>query len=769
MRESELRESERGEREWITVRNRRRGRVRVEQPTDRADPRQNYKGNRFGQQGNWRNRMDITSYYFTRFSDETMEKELWMEFKKWGDVREIFVSRQRNKRGRRYGFVRFKGVTDDKRLERQLDNIIIGGLKMYVNLPKYGRDNRTQRSFTANHGRQGQAENVNDEIAAARDVAAHGIAPKRTYAKILNTSTVKIGQRRFLTRNQHSQGGSHSSVQLQVGEKGWYTDAWVGRLKKIELCERAEDEIFWTLGSDVTPKYLGDDMIILMGLSDMKAEALIKEEVDKGSSLFYSLERWKPEMRPGNKLVWIQCWGIPLAAWDIEHIRKIVAATGDLVDVDDDVEEKRRLDRARVLIRTPWQPVIQHSVTVHIGAETHTVFMVEETNNGEGLLVRHGRSTAGSSEEIFSEDTDPDSPFSRLSVFLSGTIADNHVSGPLARRIQKTSSDGHGSQHGGGQLVRWAEKLPSGEEGIEDPLDKDRCSRVHCPNLETYLSDTDRRIHFEGGAVEPSLEADAACGKMETHNVQISDNWEAKNDLHVRKSKGRMESILEIKTNDLTHGEQEVETDCFKGAQQHSYKFKMPLDPSAEPDGPNSNLGLGKNIPDEALQGLSIDYTGLNSNTHGDKSPEQVTNNYQQLRELGSKWKVYSRGTGCRKNKAHVNNSNTPCKENSHPQHKLTQAIKEMEAAKQGNDGQHAPPDSGPREPETESEKSRASQTKIPCNNYIREEASAQWEMAKILGMTSGEEQSTIIDKITTMEIRDRKEAEALGKRNISS
>ncbi|KAG5099511.1 hypothetical protein JHK82_044563 [Glycine max] len=311
-------------------------------------------------------------------------------------------------------------------------------------------------------------------------------------------------------------------------------------------------------------------------------------------------------------------------------------------------------------------------------------------------------------------DTDPDSPFSRLSVFLSGTIADNHVSGPLARRIQKTSSDGHGSQHGGGQLVRWAEKLPSGEEGIEDPLDKDRCSRVHCPNLETYLSDTDRRIHFEGGAVEPSLEADAACGKMETHNVQISDNWEAKNDLHVRKSKGRMESILEIKTNDLTHGEQEVETDCFKGAQQHLYKFKMPLDPSAEPDGPNSNLGLGKNIPDEALQGLSIDYTGLNSNTHGDKSPEQVTNNYQQLRELGSKWKVYSRGTGCRKNKAHVNNSNTPCKENSHPQHKLTQAIKEMEAAKQGNDGQHAPPDSGPREPETESEKSRASQTKIP-------------------------------------------------------
>ena len=68
------------------------------------------------------------------------EEELWTIFKKWGDVREIFISRQRNKGGRRYGFVRFKGVSDETRLERQLDNIIVGGLKMHVNIPKYGRE-----------------------------------------------------------------------------------------------------------------------------------------------------------------------------------------------------------------------------------------------------------------------------------------------------------------------------------------------------------------------------------------------------------------------------------------------------------------------------------------------------------------------------------------------------------------------------------------------------------------------------------------------------
>ena len=54
-------------------------------------------------------------------------------------MREIFISKHRNKGGRRYVFVKFKGVSNERRLERQLDNIIVGGLKLYVNVLKYGR------------------------------------------------------------------------------------------------------------------------------------------------------------------------------------------------------------------------------------------------------------------------------------------------------------------------------------------------------------------------------------------------------------------------------------------------------------------------------------------------------------------------------------------------------------------------------------------------------------------------------------------------------
>jgi len=60
-------------------------------------------------------------------------------FQKWARVKEVFISRHLNRWGRRFGFVRFFPVPNEVRLEKQLDQIYMGSLKLYVNLPKYRR------------------------------------------------------------------------------------------------------------------------------------------------------------------------------------------------------------------------------------------------------------------------------------------------------------------------------------------------------------------------------------------------------------------------------------------------------------------------------------------------------------------------------------------------------------------------------------------------------------------------------------------------------
>ena len=67
---------------------------------------------------NWRDHRNISSFYFTRFPEDTTEDELWKIFRRAGDVREVFIPNKRNRTGRRYGFVRFIGVDNVQQWER---------------------------------------------------------------------------------------------------------------------------------------------------------------------------------------------------------------------------------------------------------------------------------------------------------------------------------------------------------------------------------------------------------------------------------------------------------------------------------------------------------------------------------------------------------------------------------------------------------------------------------------------------------------------------
>ena len=126
------------------------------------------------------------------------------------------------------------------------------------------------------------------------------------------------------------------------------------------MVDRLEEELLWDGGEDVRPKYLGGDMVLLMGLSDTRVEDLCREEDENGLSMFHTLEKWSPTLKSGFRLVWVQCWGVLLHAWDMENIKNIAGVVGGVVEIHDDVADLQCLDRARVLIKTPWHLTINH-------------------------------------------------------------------------------------------------------------------------------------------------------------------------------------------------------------------------------------------------------------------------------------------------------------------------------------------------------------------------------------------------------------------------
>ena len=315
--------------EWKTVRSRKSRYLRTQATGGKGRRQQTIRRN-------WRDGSDITSFFFTRFPEEVTEAELWTYFRQWGEVKEIFIPNRRNKEGRRYGFVRLKGVADKRSVERDLDNSFIRGLKLHVNIPKYGRGEATKDEIQHKlvYKEVGMIDNVRKEEASRR--AALSNTTKRSYAEVV-TSPIKRTNHSSRDGNHFvGNGRSWSTLSLDISEddKLRYKNVWVGRLKKLEIFERLEEEVAWHVGPSFSAKYLGDDMTLLLGLSDTSAAEIICEETEQASSLFYSLTKWNPQLRTENRLVWLRCWGIPVVMWKMENIRMIVAAMGDLVDAD---------------------------------------------------------------------------------------------------------------------------------------------------------------------------------------------------------------------------------------------------------------------------------------------------------------------------------------------------------------------------------------------------------------------------------------------------
>ena len=375
---------------WTTVVSRRSLKASQHLSSTGGQPELGGRDTRY--ERNWRNQADITSYYFTHFPDEANEELLWWHFKKWGDVREVYIAKRLNKEGRRYGFVRYKDVRDARGLELRLDNIVINGCKLFANLPRFERSRRKTELQEYKYA-GGKKTTEGSKVGVTN--TDH---PRKSYVD----AVVKGG---CLGPTKEDEVRK-PIIQIKPPESGgvWCEGTWTGKLKKMTEIETLEDRIAWELGYNVGTKFLGDDMVLLHGLTDDQARSIIKSEMERGDSLFYEMKKWSPSSRPTNRVVWLQLWGFPIQVWGMQSFRTAMAEIGDVIEPDDDTEDRRRLDRARVLVRTPLPPPIRSDIIVCVGKLEYKVCIVEEVGPEGGMTKRSSSPSEGWSDMITSED-----------------------------------------------------------------------------------------------------------------------------------------------------------------------------------------------------------------------------------------------------------------------------------------------------------------------------------------------------------------------------
>jgi len=224
---------------------------------------------------------DFFTFFFSNFSHGLSEKDMANVFQKWARVKEVFISRKLNKWGRRFGFVSFYGVKNVTRLERELDHIYIGGRKLYVNIPKYRRNQVGSRR----EDRRMQGVKYEEK---QKEVWNHAKQRSKEMWVEKNRSRSYAGA----VKGEPQQEWKGPSFKTLYSTPSWLVKSAVGKLAVDMDFEKLEEELVKGGMSMVRARFLGDDLVLLTPVEGVVMEDVMRSNTAWFNSVFSSVRPW---------------------------------------------------------------------------------------------------------------------------------------------------------------------------------------------------------------------------------------------------------------------------------------------------------------------------------------------------------------------------------------------------------------------------------------------------------------------------------------------
>lgn len=338
-----------------------------------------------------RKKRRFTSYFFTRIPDNFDAVAMSGVFNKYGKVKEVVIPFKRMKNGQRFGFVRFWDVLDPKYFERKLDNIIIGCSKINVNLPRFGKETVNMKKV--------ESRKPPPKPMLQFATRAGKVQTGRSFKDALNGD-------KGCDVNSDVQGNRNSGKEKQIEIDDeiapWLRNSLVGKVKNVELMNSIHDHLILEGINCIRVRYLGDNFVLLTGEDGANVDVIWNHDREWLDGIFESISPWSPETALDHRLVWIRCEGIPLHLWKVSFFKEITKEVGEVIAVDGDTRDFRKVDGARLCVRTSEMAPIFIHYNMKIKEVTYNIRLLEE-------LPSYG-SCNGCRESSFSQSDGSKSP-----------------------------------------------------------------------------------------------------------------------------------------------------------------------------------------------------------------------------------------------------------------------------------------------------------------------------------------------------------------------
>ena len=201
-------------------------------------------------------------------------------------------------------------------------------MKLHVNLLKYNRGGQNLSLGRLQHYKVIQRNGTHVEDLYQRRTTtdvSYAQAINRKYDGCQYTRRVPIG---LLSDSNPWKG---QNLRIPVSNEDWLQKSLVGWLNHLEKVTNLQ-EVFLLEGyNSICIKYVGGNQVCLTGQESEDTEALIFGGGEMQGDIFESVQKWKPQLIPGHRMVWVRIKGLPLNTWGELYYMKIGQNMGCMV------------------------------------------------------------------------------------------------------------------------------------------------------------------------------------------------------------------------------------------------------------------------------------------------------------------------------------------------------------------------------------------------------------------------------------------------------
>ncbi|KAM0025680.1 putative RNA recognition motif domain, nucleotide-binding alpha-beta plait domain superfamily [Helianthus debilis subsp. tardiflorus] len=313
-----------------------------------------------------------TTFFIGNLPADCTSHLLWEIFIGFGTMSDAYVPRKRDKKGNRFGFIRFKDVRDAQYMAAELGTVRIDQKKVFVKPAKFAKEKEgEQRHYPVNKPMANNSHyRMNEENGVNNRKTLHA-NDGRSYAEVI--TGIKSAA---VPENQ-----ANITMVESEASKRWRVSSLVAELRNpFDLKHHQqllkEDGLF-----GFTTKYLGGLRLLLTFEKQSDAMNFLDNQRDNWEKWFKDLFFWDGRHLPFQRLAKLQIRGVPLQFWGPNIFDQIGNLIGSVVFPSKASDEDLDLSVNTVSIITNKVARINSILTIAWHGNSHEILISEDNSD----------------------------------------------------------------------------------------------------------------------------------------------------------------------------------------------------------------------------------------------------------------------------------------------------------------------------------------------------------------------------------------------------